>query len=340
MSELIEAVQPRIMVNSPQIASSVTPVTKVKDAGFSDLYLGSKYYWFKGIPGKRNPEPASEELHHELREMYESFRKEHAKLNKKDFGMAHDGISYRASVMPSLSGDVFVLRKLASTVPHLQELGINHQIVKALTAPDATGLILISGAPSQGKTTTASAIIKSRLMQYGGVAITGEDPPEMPLEGEHEKGICYQTIADDEAGGYTELAKLLVRWNPDLILYGEIRDKDVAAEALKASISGRLVVSTVHADDVVSTLSRITSLAKNMDSTNANSLLAAGLYGVINQKLITNNDGKLLIINEHLFVNDNNRMQIRKLISEDRTAQLVSEIQAQKNQLITGAVRK
>ncbi len=326
-----------LVIENPVDATveAAKPAERVADAGFSDLYLGPNHFWFKGIPGKRNPEPAAPNLHPELKAMYIKFKEEHTKNNRKDFGLVHDEINYRSSVMPSLSGDVYVLRKLPSNVPELSEININKHIMKYLLDPNATGLILISGAPSQGKTTTASAIIKSRLIDHGGVAITGEDPPEMPLEGEHGKGICFQTVANDETGGYSELAKLIVRWNPDIILYGEIREKDVAEEALKASISGRLVVSTVHADDVVSTLNRIATLAKDMEASNASSLLAAGLYGVINQKLVTNNDSKFAVINEHLFVNKSNELQIRKCISEGRLPQLASEIQLQKNQLIT-----
>lgn len=319
------------------IVNTENAIEKVADAGFSDLYLGPIYFWFKGIPGKRNPEPAPTSLHEELKLMYVNCKEEHIKAKRKDIGFVHDGVNYRSSVMPSLGGDVFVLRKLPSLVPELSDIKIHKHIMKSLLDPNATGLILISGAPSQGKTTTASAIIKSRLIHLGGVAITGEDPPEMPLEGEHGKGICYQTVANDDTGGYAELARLIVRWNPDIILYGEIREKDVAEEALKASISGRLVVSTVHADDVVSTINRIFTLAKDMDSNSAASLLAAGLYGVINQKLITNDDGKRAVINEFLFVNEDNKLSVRKCISEGRFQMLGSEIQTQKNQLILNA---
>lgn len=312
-------------------------IEKVSQALFSDLYLGPHHHWFKGIPGKRNPEPAPLSLKTELEEMYGKFEAAHTEAKGKDIGLDHDGIYYRSSIMPSIKGNVYVLRKLPSSVPDLNELKINPFICNYLLAPNASGLILVCGAPSNGKTTSASAIIKSRLSNLGGVAITGEDPPEMPLHGEHGKGICFQTIANDDTGGYSELAKLIVRWNPDIILYGEIRDKDVAEEAIKASISGRLVISTVHSDNVIGAINRVFSLAKEMESTNAALLLAHGLYGVIHQKLTTNNEGKTLSINEFMFINDSNRVAVRKCIEEQRFMSLGSEIQLQKNQMLMGS---
>jgi len=118
-------------------------------------------------------------------------------------------------------------------------------IEKILMQPSLSGggLILICGAPGSGKTTTASAILVSRLLKYGGFAYTIEDPPEIiALNGRHGNGYCTQTRVYDGAGGWEESIKEVLRSQPvgaSLILFiGEIRNAEAARMAIRAASNG------------------------------------------------------------------------------------------------------
>ncbi|MDA0629118.1 ATPase, T2SS/T4P/T4SS family, partial [Acinetobacter baumannii] len=139
---------------------------------------------------------------------------------------------------------VFVLRRFPAKVPTFESLNLHNGYVSKLMQQRLSGLIVIAGPFGAGKTTTASALIAARLSKFGGVAITIEDPPEMPLEGKHGEGVCYQTWAD--RGGFGDATRKMARFAPSIIFLGEVRDAETAAEALRASINGRLVVCTAH----------------------------------------------------------------------------------------------
>jgi twitching motility protein PilT len=167
----------------------------------------------------------------------------------------------------------------------LEDLNIHPSYINHLMEPHLSGLIVIAGAFGQGKTTTASALIAARLRRYGGVAVTIEDPPEMPLEGFHKEGVCYQTWVDQ--GEFGNSCRKAARYAPSIIFLGEVRDPESATEALRASINGRLVICTTHADSVTMAIERMSSLANGMGAASDDiaSLLANGLLCVMHQKL-------------------------------------------------------
>jgi len=84
--------------------------------------------------------------------------------------------------------------------------------MRALMNPDLSGLLIISGAIKSGKTTAACAIIKARLQQFGGVAVTIEDPIELPLEGSYGDGVCYQTTINKETRNQLDAFRRAMRW--------------------------------------------------------------------------------------------------------------------------------
>jgi twitching motility protein PilT len=232
----------------------MTAETKVKELEFSDLYLGhpSLEDRFSDVPGANtNPLPASPVLRNDLAQLTgvcrETFK---TTPSVTDFKVCYDGVTYRVSVMQSMAGHVFVLRKMASAILSLAELGIPQAYVRHLMTRDLSGLLVISGAIKAGKTMTACATVKDRLNAYGGVAVTGEDPIEVPLEGSYGPGICFQTTIRREERGFTEAFRQLTRCGARIILIDEIRDQETAAEVLQASINGHLIVTTMLAENV------------------------------------------------------------------------------------------
>lgn len=306
----------------------------LKDITFSDIYLGSEGAWLSGVPGTSDPVAApagdkSELLN--LRVACDKYRD--ANPTRDDFPLRHADISYRVSVMATISDVVFVLRRLSEEIAPITSLGIPPVFVEMMMQPKLTGLFVISGTFGQGKTTTASSLVASRIGKYGGVAITIEEPPEMPLHGRHGEGVCYQTWVD--RGGFGHACRQAARWAPSIIFLGEIRDAETAMEALRASINGRLVICTTHADNPSMAIERIFALA-NTDSASADDvlgMLATGLTAVVHQKLESTGSRKQLML-DPLFMTTEDAQGARNTIRQRKFEQLKSLVQLQKNRMI------
>jgi Tfp pilus assembly pilus retraction ATPase PilT len=300
---------------------------------FTDLYLSESESWFAGVPDELDPCPASQNLVPELQDLWVKCSDAERKLARGDFALRHDTITYRVSKMPSIAGVIYVLRRFPAEIPDINKIGMYPGIVRRLMKPNLRGMILIGGATGSGKTWTASALVKARLELFGGVAVTAEDPPEMPLHGRHGKGVCFQVPVSRESGGFGEASRHIVRWKPNIIFLGEIRDPEVAIEALRASINGHLVISTVHADNAISMIQRVAAFASSSGGNEATSLLADGLIAAIHQRLETVGARKVLK-SEFLILTDESARGARTMIRESRFPMLTTEIRQQQNQMM------
>lgn len=167
-------------------------------------------------------------------------------------------IEIRTSIIPSEYGETAVLRILdpLALKVNLEELGWREDdlkiVIKEIEKPN--GLILNTGPTGSGKTTTLYAFLK-KIISPEIKIITVEDPIEYHLEG------VSQTQVDPEAG-YTFASGLrsILRQDPDVILVGEIRDKETAEIALNASLTGHLVFSTLHTNDAIGAIPRLLDL--------------------------------------------------------------------------------
>ncbi|HVK95708.1 MAG TPA: ATPase, T2SS/T4P/T4SS family [Noviherbaspirillum sp.] len=283
--------------------------TKVKELEFSDLYLGHPGLAdrFSDVPGSGvNPLPAGPALRDDLTQLTNLCAEERKRSpNVGDFKVSYDEVNYRVSVMPSQGGNVFVLRKIADTISSMAELGIPQAYIRRAMTRDLSGLFVVSGAIKSGKTMTACAMLKDRLTAYGGVAVTGEDPIELPLEGGHGQGVCFQTTAPRNPSQFIDAFRNLVRWGARIILIDEIRDQDVAAEVLQASINGHLIITTMLAENVVQTITKLHALANDkLAPGSARSLLADGLVGVLHQQLVRGPKHSAKLETEFLFLKD------------------------------------
>jgi type II secretory ATPase GspE/PulE/Tfp pilus assembly ATPase PilB-like protein len=184
----------------------------------------------------------------------------------------------RVSILPGGYGETAVLRILlpeGKTI-ELQNLGILEELLplveKGLENPN--GIILVAGPTSSGKTTTLYALTQ-RLNSPAVKIITIEDPVEYRLTG------VIQTQIDVEKGyTFASALRAILRQNPNIILVGEIRDEETATLAFQASLTGHLVLSTVHANDAVSVVNRLQTLGVSLRD------IAAALHTVIAQRLV------------------------------------------------------
>jgi Tfp pilus assembly pilus retraction ATPase PilT len=216
----------------------------------------------------------------------------------RDFSVQCHQTRFRVRLCDTASEGIWYnCRKNTDKAPVLDRLPspLPSYIGEALMRKEWTmgGLILVSGGPGCGKSTTASAVVVSRLMQFGGFAYTIEDPVEFNLSGTHGKGRCIQTEVHRLKGeaDWIESIRAALRAQPTgtpLILFvGELRDPATAAMMIRAASNGFLVVATTFAFDV---MSAIDTLFQMLGPQYAGSL-AATLRCVLFQRII---DGRFL----------------------------------------------
>jgi general secretion pathway protein E/type IV pilus assembly protein PilB len=171
------------------------------------------------------------------------------------FASGADKFDIRVSVLPALYGEKVVLRLLSkdSTNIEITELGFDNvqlqQYLGAIRKPH--GIILISGPTGSGKTTTLYATLKI-LNQEATNILTIEDPIEYTLE-----GINQVQLKESIGLTFASALRTFLRQDPDIIMLGEIRDGETAQMAIRAALTGHLVLSTIHTNSAWGTISRL-----------------------------------------------------------------------------------
>lgn len=191
-----------------------------------------------------------------------------------------DGVAVdvRVSTLPTLYGEKAVLRLLGRQAERfaLEDLGLTsgQRATVERWLERMEGMILVTGPTGSGKTTTLYAMVR-RLARPTTNIVTLEDPVECCLAGVNQVQI-------NERAGLTFAAGLraVLRQDPDVILVGEIRDAETAATAVRAALTGHLILATVHAADAPSAATRLVDLGVEPH------LVAATLSGVIAQRLV------------------------------------------------------
>lgn len=194
------------------------------------------------------------------------------------FKFNNDDIDIRVAITPTGSGEKIVLRildiqRISYTPEGIGLYGDNlEKVVNLISQP--SGLILICGPTSSGKTSTLYTIL--RKIQNNNINImTIEDPIEYKIDGINQIEVNQNTGLTFEKG-----LKAILRMDPDKIMIGEIRNKDTAHIAISSSITGHLVLSTLHTESSPASIGRLVDMGIEPY------LVSAGLIGVISQRLI------------------------------------------------------
>jgi len=195
-------------------------------------------------------------------------------------GLSIDGrdVDVRASILPSNHGESIVLRLLdrSANLLHLRDLGFeseDHQWFRRLIARPH-GIVLVTGPTGSGKTTTLYAAL-SELNRPDVKIITTEDPVEY-----HIKGINQVQVNTKIGLSFARILKAMLRAAPNIILVGEIRDKETAEVAIQAALTGHLVFSTLHTNDAPSAITRLLDMGVQPF------LVSSAIQGVIAQRLV------------------------------------------------------
>ena len=194
---------------------------------------------------------------------------------KKEF----DGkpIDMRVSSLPIVDGEKIVIRILdySRSMEGLDALGFSEKnlniVNNILKAPN--GIILVTGATGSGKSTTVYSMLQ-RLNREETNIITVEDPVEMKM-----KGLNQVQVMSDIGLTFAAALRSILRQDPDIIMIGEIRDDETARIAVRASITGHLVLSTIHTNNSLNTIERL------LDMDVERYLLGTALTGIISQRL-------------------------------------------------------
>ena len=192
------------------------------------------------------------------------------KLNGMDLDM-------RVATLPTKKGEKIVIRILdySRSMQGLEYLFFNEinykKIMKMISAPN--GIILVTGATGSGKSTTVYSFLK-KLNVKGANLITVEDPVEMDIEGINQVQVNSEIGLD-----FATVLRSILREDPNVIMIGGIRDSETAQIAVRASITGHLVLSTLHTNNSLNTIERL------IDMDVERYLLASALTGIVSQKL-------------------------------------------------------
>ena len=187
-------------------------------------------------------------------------------------------IDLRVSTLPAALGEKVVVRILDSraTVKSLDSLGLNPGEAEAITRllENHEGIILVTGPTGSGKTTTLYSMIR-QIQSEGVNIVTVEDPVEYRMQG------IVQVQVQEKAGlTFASALRSILRQDPNVVLVGEIRDRETAQIAVQASLTGHLVLSTLHTNDAPNAVTRLVDIGVEAYK------IAAALRGVVAQRLM------------------------------------------------------
>ena len=187
-------------------------------------------------------------------------------------------IDLRVSTLPAALGEKVVIRILDSraTVKALDSLGFNASEIESIMGllENHEGIILVTGPTGSGKTTTLYSCI-NKIKSEGVNIVTVEDPVEYRIQG------IVQVQVQEKAGlTFASALRSILRQDPNVVLVGEIRDRETAQIAVQASLTGHLVLSTLHTNDAANAVTRLVDIGVEAYK------IAAALRGVMAQRLM------------------------------------------------------
>ena len=245
----------------------------------------------------------------ELFEAYDYFvrgninKDETYKTTKKlDTSFEYDDVRLRINISASEDIPIFTLRIIKNVLPKFDDLGVP-DIVRRMTL-QPQGLILVTGKTNSGKTTTLNALINEINETQNKKILTLEKPVEY-------KHSCKKSIIVQKEVGkgadvldFRDGVKNSLREDCDILVIGEIRDKETMEAAIDMAESGHLVIGTLHTKSCAETIDRIINFYEVRDQASIKYLMSSLLKLVISQRLLRGLDGKLVLLPEVMVVDN------------------------------------
>ena len=239
-----------------------------------------------------------------------------------DFAYSFEGIGrFRVNAFHQRGLVSIVMRHIKGTVPNFEQLGLGttaDALIKLVQAKD--GILLVCGATGSGKSSTMAAMMNWVNQNQDKHIVTIEDPIEYTFQ--DDKSLFQQREIGLDVPNFELAIKAVLRQNPDIILIGEMRDRETFETAISAAETGHLVFSTMHAATVAQSLTRLFEFFPAEEVVQARRAISGSLRGFVCQKLIPTIEG-------------NSRQPVNEILTADATVKnLILEGQNEKIQSI------
>lgn len=249
--------------------------------------------------------------------------------NELDFSIVIPDVGrFRANYYKTMDDIACAFRIIPVIIPSLDDLNAK-KIFKELIKREK-GLILVTGPTGSGKSTTLAAMLNEVNMNEARHIITVEDPVEFVHT--NKKSLFSQRNVGTDTASFAAALKFALRQDPDVILIGEMRDRETITAALTAAETGHLVFGTLHTNSAPSTINRIIDVFNGDEQPQVRAQLSTSLVAVISQALLPKIGGGRIAAQEVMITNP----AISNLIREDKVHQIYSQMQL--NQTATGMV--
>jgi len=291
-----------------------TVVTEAAKEGASDLLLIAGSAPILRIHGKLHPARSSGPLtdgqlrdmllpllSHAQAERLERQRSIDLSLLRLPTGRLRANLHYQRG---SLAASI---RLLPAEIPTLESLHLPTSL--AMLAERRQGLVLLTGPTGCGKSSTMAALVERMNTRRRDHIITIEDPIE--YQHTNRSSIVEQIQVGQDTPSFAEAVRAVLRQNPDVILVGEMRDRDTIAAALTAAETGHLVLSSIHTNDAAQTISRILDCFPINDQSQVRQQLSLALLAVVAQQLVPGTNGNRFPATEIMIATNAIRNLIR-----------------------------
>ncbi len=247
-------------------------------------------------------------------------RREFEENNELDFSFELDGVGrFRANYYKTIDGIACAFRMIPLEVPTLEKFN-NNPVFKELVKREK-GLILVTGPTGSGKSTTLASMLHEINLHQHKHIITIEDPVEFVHK--NIKSLFSQREVGANTRSFATALKFALRQDPDVILIGEMRDKETISAAITAAETGHIVFATLHTNSAASTINRIIDVFDAGEQPQIRAQLSSTLVSIISQSLMPRMGGGVVATQEVLITNP----AIQNLIREDKVHQIYSQMQ-------------
>ena len=245
----------------------------------------------------------------ELYEAYDYFvrgnieKDEIYKSTKKlDTSFVYQDIRLRVNISSADDMPIFTMRLIKNDLPTFEELGVP-DIVRRMTY-QPQGLILVTGKTNSGKTTTLNALINQINENQNKKILTLERPVEYKHTSKKSVIVQKEVGTGGDVSDFRDGVKNSLREDCDILVIGEIRDKETMEAAIDMAESGHLVIGTLHTKSCAETIDRIINFYELRDQASIKYLMSSLLKLVISQRLLKGLDGKLVLLPEVMVVDN------------------------------------
>ncbi|MBU8870067.1 MAG: type IV pilus twitching motility protein PilT [Gemmatimonadales bacterium] len=239
-----------------------------------------------------------------------------------DFSFGVQGVSrFRANVFQQRGATAMAIRQIPYEIHTFEELGLP-KICRELIDRQ-NGLILVTGPTGSGKSTTLATMVDTINCNRNGHIITIEDPIEYVHQ--HKNCIINQREINSDTMSFPAALKYVLRQDPDVILIGEMRDKETIEAALTIAETGHLALATLHTNSTFESINRIVDVFPAEQQNQIRSQLSFSLAGVITQQLIPRSRGEGRVLALEIMVCTPG---VKAMIRDNKTHQIYGQMQA------------